>query len=462
MNIRYLDIDTVSKLYRTGELSPVEVVKSLLAHIENVNPVINAFITVLQDEAMQQAKAAEADFQSGHVKGPLHGIPVALKDLFYTKGIRTTMGSEIYQHFIPDHDATAVQALHQAGAIMMGKLNTHQFAYGPTGDRSFFGPVKNPNNTNHMTGGSSSGSAASVTAGMCYGALGTDTSASIRLPSALCGIVGMKPTLGRVSKYGVFPLSSTLDHVGPMTRGIRDNAILLGAIASQDTSDPETFTPLGENFGRHIGESIQGMKIGIPDSYFFEYLDPEVEARIESVIGLLQSSGATIQKVRLNGIEDIFQAQQTILRYEAYQLHRKHLSEIPEQYDEEVRTRLMTGADVTAAEHAIALSFKEQADSAFRTAFQEVDIMVTPTVGMTAPLIGEREPVVNGQKVLLRWLMTRLTAPTNFVGVPSLSVPCGKSQSGLPIGVQLIGNWFDEAVLYRVGYAIEQEMKGAF
>jgi aspartyl-tRNA(Asn)/glutamyl-tRNA(Gln) amidotransferase subunit A len=450
MDIRYLDMDTLAQYYRAGKLSPVEVVKTLLGHIENENPRINAFITVLEDEALLQAREAEADFRSGNIRGPLQGIPIGLKDLFYTKGIRTTMGSQIYQNYIPDHDATAVQALKQAGAIIIGKLNTHQFAYGPTGDRSFFGPVRNPHNTNHMTGGSSSGSAASVASGMCYGALGTDTSASIRLPAALCGIVGMKPTLGRVSKYGVFPLSSTLDHVGPMTRGIRDNAILLGTIA----------TPLNENYGRHIGESIRGLKIGIPDSYYFEYLHPEVEARMDSVISLLQSSGAAIQKVKLKGIQDIFQAQQTILKYEAFQVHRKHLMEIPEQYDDEVRTRLMTGAETTAQEYADALQYKEQADGAFREAFEEVDVILTPTVGMTAPVIGEREPVINGEKMVLRWLMTRLTAPTNFVGSPSLSVPCGNSQSGLPIGVQLIGKWFDEATLYRVGYAIEHEMKG--
>ncbi len=236
-NLLKLDIATLSKKLRSKEISPKDIVTPLLKRIDALNPVLNAFITVTAEEALVQAEQAEAEIAAGQYRGPLHGIPVGLKDLIYTKGIKTTMGSAIYKDFIPDADASVVRKLKQAGAIVIGKLNTHEFAYGPTGDISYFGPVRNPYDTSKMTGGSSSGAGAAVASALCFGALGTDTGGSIRIPSSACGIVGMKPTFGRVSKHGVYPLAYTLDHIGPMTRTVQDNAELLGILAGYDPED---------------------------------------------------------------------------------------------------------------------------------------------------------------------------------------------------------------------------------
>ncbi len=453
MDILRWDIASLAKAFKEKQLSPSEVTKTLLERIEQVNPTLNAYITVTAERALENAAQAEQEIATGHWRGPLHGIPIGLKDLIYTKNVRTTMGSEIYRDYVPDYDATVVEKLEQAGAIIIGKLNTHQFAYGPTGDRSAFGAVKNPYDTSKMSGGSSSGSGAAVAAALCFAALGTDTGGSIRIPSSCCGIVGMKPTFGLVSKYGVYPLSWTLDHVGPMTRTVLDNALLLNVLAGYDARDPYSVKADAQDYTRLIGQSIRGTVIGVPSSYYFEDVQEEVEQQVRNALNAFEELGAEIRVIDLPHIRQYALAQQIILRSEAYAVHEALLREHPDQYDLEVRERLLTGQDEKAHAYIHAQQLKHAAVEEFMHALKQADVMVAPTLPILPPDIGQRQVSIQGNEEHVRAALTRLTGPTNFTGLPSLSVPCGFSASGLPIGMQLIGRPFDEANLYRFANA---------
>ncbi|MBP1930917.1 amidase [Ammoniphilus resinae] len=456
LDILKLDIAGLSKAYVEKQLSPLEVTRCLLDRIEKVNPKVNAFVTLLEEEAIASAVQAEKEIQSGHVKGPLHGIPIGLKDIIYTAGVRTTMGSSIYKDFIPNQDATVVEKLKEAGTILLGKVNTHEFAYGATGDRSYFGATRNPHNLMKVPGGSSSGSAAAVSSGLCYAALGTDTGGSIRHPSSFCGIVGMKPTFGRVSKQGVFPLSQTLDHVGPMTRTIRDNAIVLNALIGYDPKDPYSSKTETEDFTRRLEQGIKGTTIGIPRGYYYENAESEVIERVEEAMRVFQSLGAKIKDVDLPHMKEIAMAHQVTIRSEAYAVHERLVMEQPEEYDEEVRERLLTGKNITAVQYIQAQQTKLQGIEEFNRVLGDVDILLTPTLPLVAPDI-----IPSGfdeSNTSVRWTINRFAGPTNLLGLPSLSIPCGFSSTGLPIGMQLIGRAFDEANVYRFGYAFEQEV----
>jgi len=451
------DIARLSNAFKAKQLSPAEVTRTLLERIEQVNPVLNAYITVMHEQAMESALQAEKEISAGNWRGPLHGVPIGLKDLIYTKNVRTTMGSEIFKDYLPDHDAAVVEKLKQAGAVIVGKLNTHEFAYGPTGDRSAFGPVKNPYNLSKITGGSSSGSGAAVAAALCFAALGTDTGGSIRIPSSCCGIVGMKPTFGLVSKYGVYPLSWTLDHVGPMTRTVLDNALLLNALAGYDERDPYAVKAGAEDYTRLIGQSIKGSVIGVPSSFYFEHVQEEVEQQVRNALNVFENLGAEIRVIDLPNIQNILSAQQITIRSEAYAVHEAMLRETSAQYDPEVRERLLTGQDEKAHVYIHARQLKHAAVQEYMHALKEADVIVTPTISILPPDIGQRQVSIRGQEEHVRAALVRLTSPTNFAGLPSLSVPCGFSSSGLPIGMQLIGKPFDEANLYRFAFAFEQE-----
>ncbi|MEH7392052.1 amidase [Bacillus sp. JJ1474] len=453
------DITKISNLIKEKKVTPVEVTLQLLDRIADVDQVINSFITVDREDAIRQAIQAEQEIEAGIYRGPLHGVSIGLKDIIYTNNMRTTMGSEIYQDYIPEYNATVVEKLKQAGAIIIGKLNTHQFAYGPTGDRSFFGPVKNPYDTQRITGGSSSGSGASVSACLGFGSLGTDTGGSIRVPASFCGVVGIKPTYGRISKYGVYPLSWTLDHVGPLTRTVTDNAIFLNSIAGYDPNDPSSIQRDTEDFSRFIGKGIEGMKIGLPSTYYFDDLNGEVRNIIEKSIEELRDLGVTIKTVDLPNIEKFAEAHKAILRSEAYAVHEKNLMDYPNQWDDEVKERLLTALDTKGYEYAQALQTRQLAKDEFNKALEEVDVLLTPTLPILPPKINERHVDLEkyeGQHI--RWSIIKLTAPTNFNGFPSLSLPCGFSSDGMPIGVQFIGREFDEATLYRFGYILEQKL----
>src|ERR687889_302006 len=309
--------------------SPIEVVGALLERIETVDKKLNAFITVLPERALEEAARAEKEILHGEYRGPLHGVPVGLKDLIYTKGVRTTMGSAFFEDHVPDHSATVVSKLEEAGAIIIGKTNTHEFAYGPTGDSSHFGPTRNPHDPARIPGGSSGGSGAAVAAELCYAALGSDTAASVRVPAALCGTVGMKPTFGRVSKKGVFPLAWTLDHVGPLTRTVEDNALLLNALAGHDPKDPYSVDRPAEDFTRDLGRPIRSGVVGVPASFYFEHVEDEVEERVREAIEVFRSLGVEVREVEIPNLPEALKAQRIILAVEAYTVHEERLKSEP-------------------------------------------------------------------------------------------------------------------------------------
>ena len=435
-------------------LSPVEVVRALLERIEVDET--NAFVTVTAEQALERASWAEGEILAGHYKGPLHGVPVALKDLIYTRGVRTTMGSALYAGHVPGHSATVARKLEEAGSILIGKTNTHEFAYGPTGDRSHFGPTKNPHDARRITGGSSGGSGAAVAASLCYGALGSDTGGSIRIPASLCGTVGMKPTFGRVSKSGVFPLSWTLDHVGPITSTVEDNALMLNALAGHDPEDPYSVELPEEDFTRDLSRGVRGARICIPRDFYFEHVDEDVEARVREATETFASLGAQVREVEIPNLWDTLHAQRLILGAEAYAVHEERLEKELESFGEEVRERLMDGERPKAYRYANARRRGVLATDEFDRALHGVDVLLTPTLPMAAPEIGQREVSIGDYEESVRSALTRFTGPTDLTGHPSLSIPGGITSSGLPVGLQLVGRRFDETTLYRFGHAYEE------
>ena len=439
---------------RERRVSSAEVVESLLERIGGDQT--NAFITVTGERAADAAARSDRELSAGEDRGVLHGVPIALKDLIFTKDVRTTMGSAFFEENVPDYDATVVERLEEAGAVLIGKTNTHEFAYGPTGDRSNFGPTRNPYDPERITGGSSGGSGAAVAAGLCYGALGSDTGGSIRIPAALCGVVGMKPTFGRVSKYGVFPLSWSLDHVGPLTRTVEDNALLLNVLAGYDSRDPYSINRGPEDFTRDLRRDISGGVVGIPTDFYFEHGDAEVESRVRDAIEVLRELGAEVREIHLPNLWESLSAQRLTLAAEAYAVHEERLETAPEKFDDHGLERLLLGEDLRAYRYANAQQRKLRATDEFDHAFEEVDVLLAPTTPIPAPYLGQRQIQIEGYEEAVYSALTRLTGPTDLTGHPSLSVPCGTTTEGLPIGLQLIGRRFDEATVYRFGHAYER------
>ncbi|OMP66487.1 Asp-tRNA(Asn)/Glu-tRNA(Gln) amidotransferase GatCAB subunit A [Domibacillus epiphyticus] len=452
-----MDILTASTLIKKRELSPVDLVKKSLDVIAEENPKINALITV-SDKAIQSAKELESELMSGNNRGALHGIPIAVKDLIFTKKMRTTMGSKVYENYLPDIDATVVKKLEDAGAIIIGKANTHEFAYGPIGDRSYFGACRNPHNPDKISGGSSSGSAAAVAAGMVSGTLGTDTGGSIRVPSSACGVVGMKPTFGLVSKKGVFDLAYTLDHIGPITTNIKDNALLLNILAGFDPEDPYSIRSERKDYSALIGQDIKGKVIGIP-SFYFQQVDEEIQAAISKCIALFERLQVEIKKIDLNCMDEIAWAQAITIQSEAAAVHVKTMQKYKDDIDTEVYERLAASREVKGYEYVESQMKRSRLIDEYNQSFHDVDILLAPTLPMLPTDIGQREVLINNEKEGVRHALLRLTSPTNYTGNPSLSIPCGWSKSNLPIGVQLISKHGNESELYQFGYALEQSLK---
>jgi len=446
----------LSSAFRERRLSPVEVVRALLERIETADGDLCAFITVTGGRALEEAARAEEEISAGRYRGPLHGVPLGLKDLIYTEGIRTTMGSAFFEDYVPDYSATAALKLEEAGAILVGKTNTHEFAYGPTGDRSYFGPTRNPHDTRRISGGSSGGSGAAVAANLVYASLGSDTAGSIRIPSALCGVVGMKATFGRVSKHGVFPLSWSLDHVGPLTRTVEDNALLLNTLAGHDPRDPYSVNEPAEDFTRDLEYGVRGGAIGVPRDFYFEHLEDEVGERVREAIEVFLASGAQVREVEVPNLPETLKAQRYILAADAYAIHEERLESEPERFGDEVRVRLLEGERLKAHRYASAQQRKLEAKKELEGALAEVDVLLAPTLPIAATLIEQREASIGGYDEPVRSALTRLTGPVNLTGFPSLSVPCGFTAAGLPVGMQLVGRPFDEATLYRFGHAYER------
>ena len=441
--------------FRERRLSPVEAAETLLARIDAVDGALNAFITVTGERALREARRAEKEMLAGRYRGPLHGVPVGLKDLIYTRGVRTTMGSALFEDFVPDRDATVVAKLEEAGAVLLGKTNTHELAYGPTGDRSRFGPTRNPHDETRIPGGSSGGSAAAVAADLLYASLGSDTGGSVRIPAALCGVVGVKPTFGLVSKRGVFPLSWTLDHVGPLTRTVEDNALVLAALAGHDPKDPYSADRPPEDFARDLRRGVREGVIGVPNGFYFEHVEGEVEERVREAIKVFRSLGARVREVEIPHLWETLEAQRLTLAADAYAVHEERLRSEPERFDAEVRERLLEGERLKAYRYANAQQRKIEAKDEFGRALEGVDVLLTPTVPIAATPLEERKVEIGDYREAVRSAVTRLTGPTNMTGFPSLSVPCGFTASGLPVGLQLIGRPFGEAALYRFAHAYE-------
>jgi aspartyl-tRNA(Asn)/glutamyl-tRNA(Gln) amidotransferase subunit A len=449
-----MSLADVAALIRAKQVSPVEVTEQTLERIERLNPRLNAFWTVTAELAREQARAAETAIVKGEYRGPLHGVPVGLKDLIYTRGIRTTAGSKILANFVPDFDATVVEKLRQAGAVLVGKTALHEFAYGITNDNPHFGPTRNAWDPARTSGGSSGGSGVAVAAGMCFAALGTDTGGSIRIPASFNGVVGLKPTFGRVSCHGVFPLGYSLDHVGPLARTVVDAGILYQFIAGFDANDPVSVDhPLGEIALR---KSLQGVRVGVPENYFFDAVHPEVEQLVRAALPVLEECGAELIRVRLEGMTDLTEASRLTLSAEAYVAHQKDLENHPNELGQDVKALLEKGREVSAADYVRAQLTRHRVRRELERLFEKMDAIVTPTTPLPAFPIGQTKVELGGKEADARVASTSLLRGFNASGHPALSVCCGFTREGLPAGMQIVGRLWNEAAVLHVGYAYEQ------
>ncbi len=454
-NICLLTISELSKLLRKKEISPVEVTTAFLKRINQLDGRMNAYITVLEDQAMRSSREVERAIVSGNYLGPLHGVPVAVKDLFMTEGIRTTAGSKILADFVPEDDSTVVRRLKDAGAIIIGKTNLHEFAYGPTNDNPHYGATRNPWDTERIPGGSSGGSAAAVAACLCGGALGSDTGGSIRIPASLCGIVGLKPTYGRVSRFGTIPLAWSLDHMGPMARSVEDSALILKAIAGSDVKDPTSSDAPVPDYARAIGKTVRGLKVGIPKEHFFEDMDGEIRDRVRQAIAVLQGLGVATKEVSLPYAKYSGTVLWIIVGAEASSYHETFFRTRAEEYGRDVRANLEIAQFILAAHYLKAQRVRRLLREQVLNALREVDVIVSPTTPFAAPRIGERTVKIGDRETRVMGGLDRFTCPFNLTGLPAISLPCGFTSSGLPIGLQIAGRPFDEETLLKVASAYE-------
>jgi len=440
-------IREASVLLRSGKISPVELTQECLARIEKLNLVLNAFITITADSAMTEARRAETEITRGEWRGPLHGIPLALKDLIDTASIRTTAASALFNDRIPTEDAEVTHRLKQAGAILLGKQNLHEFAYGGSSLVSYFGDVRNAWNPEHIAGGSSGGSGTAVAAGMCYGAIGTDTAGSIREPAALCGVVGLKPTYGAVSTRGVIPLSVSLDHVGTIARTVEDAEIIFQAIAKE--TDHVVWERGFARSRRVEDPPPHTLRVAVPRKFFCEDLDPEVTSAFQQALTVL-STMSDISEINLEVPTD-----RTLQKAESYAYHCEFVRQSPELYQPETLRRIRTCERISPEDAARCKRELQEARKQIASTFDSIDLLITPTAPIPAPAISE----LKANPDLLRpreLVLLRNTRPMNVWGLPAISVPCGFTQSGLPIGLQIIGLHGGEAKVLQLAHAYEQ------
>jgi aspartyl-tRNA(Asn)/glutamyl-tRNA(Gln) amidotransferase subunit A len=448
----------ISPRLRRREISPVELTRACLDRIEELNPALNAFITVMAESALAEARTAEAGIFRGDWRGPLHGIPVALKDILDTAGTRTTAASELYQSRVPVEDAEVVLLLRRAGAVILGKNNLHEFAYGGSSLVSFFGDVRNPWKPEHIAGGSSGGSAAAVAAGLCYAAIGTDTAGSIREPSALCGCVGIKPTFGRVSARGVIPLSWSLDHVGPMAATVGDAAAVLQAIAGYDAPDVNSVNVPASDYLSALGEGTNTLRVGVPRAYFYEDLNPEVAAAVEQALAVISALVAEVREIQLADMQIEVLTDRTVQAAESFAFHAENVARAPELYQPETLRRIRAGENITAAKYILRRRELDEARRRAQDIFADVDLLVTPTTPVPAPAIADlkKDP---GALRPAELTLLRNTRPFNVWGLPAISVPCGFTKSGLPIGLQIAGPHWREDLVLRLAHAYESAVR---
>jgi len=474
MELYELSIKEISELIKKKEVSPVEITELVLNRIEKYDGDINSYVTVLSDYAIQKAKKAQDDIASGKYLGPLHGVPIGLKDIFVMKDIRTTAGSKILENFKPLYNATVTQKLLDAGAIIVGKNNMDEFAMGSSNETSYFGQVKNPWDLQRVPGGSSGGSAAAVAASLCYGSVGTDTGGSIRQPASLCGIVGMKPTYGHVSRFGMIAFASSLDQAGPLTKSVYDAAIILNIISGHEPRDSTSVNAHVPDYVAKLKNNMKGLKVGIPKEYFIDGIDAEVLCAVQDAIKLITDLGAEIIEISLPHTEYATaayyiiapsEASSNLARYDgvkygyraqgAEDLLDMYKKTKTEGFGQEVKRRIMIGTYALSAGYYDAFYNKARKVQTllrqdFQNAFEKVDVILTPTAAEPAFKLGEKmsDPIK-------MYLSDIFTNPTNLAGLPGISLPCGYTNDGLPIGLQFIGKPFDEQNVLNTAYAYE-------
>jgi aspartyl-tRNA(Asn)/glutamyl-tRNA(Gln) amidotransferase subunit A len=448
----------LARMIAAKEVSPVDVVRACLDRIAALDGRLRAFITVCADAALEAAQAAEARVMAGDAVGPLHGLPLGLKDLCDTEGVRTTGGSKILADRVPAADATVVRRWKDAGAIVLGKLNMHEFAYGPQGLNAHYGTTWNPwdAGTHRLAGGSSSGTAAAVAAALCAGGTGSDTGGSIRIPASLSGITGIKPTYGRVSRAGVLPLAWTMDHVGPMARTAADCALLLGPVAGYDPADASTSVLPVPDYTVALTGDVKGLRVGLLRAGFLDVSAPPVAAAVERAARTFESAGAKVDEVALAHLDVVPAASFAIVAAEALAYHAAWVRTRAGDYQADVRERLALGALVSGEDYVRAQQARAGLRDAVDEALRHRDVLLAPATPIVAPRAGERDADVGGQRVEVRSALVRLTSPFNLSGHPACALPCGFTEGGLPIGMQIVGRPFDEATVLRAADAYQQ------
>jgi aspartyl-tRNA(Asn)/glutamyl-tRNA(Gln) amidotransferase subunit A len=446
-----LTIFSALEMLRSKKISPIDLTEACQLRINQLNPSLNAFITTMQDSARNDAQAL---LNKGEPMLPLFGIPIAVKDLYETKGTVTTAGSRFFRDYAPDKDCAVIEKIKQSGALIMGKTNTHEFAFGVTGVNPHFGACRNPWDNARISGGSSSGSAVAVATGMSLGALGTDTGGSIRIPASLCGVVGLKPTYGRVSLRGIVPLSWNLDHAGPLARSVRDTAVLLQVIAGYDPLDPASADNPADNYINGLDESIRGWKIAFAVGKFIEEADPSVISAIHEAAKAFESLGAKVKNVDMDFLRELALSNGQMVQADAAAYHRDRLSEHPDWFGTDVRERLEGGRSQSSSNYSLARRKQSEGRRWMEVLFHDYDLLILPTTPITAPLIEGTNAIEQARR------LTRFTAPFNLTGLPALSLPCGYDSSGLPIGLQLVAGAWSEARLLQAGHAYERLISG--
>jgi aspartyl-tRNA(Asn)/glutamyl-tRNA(Gln) amidotransferase subunit A len=450
-----MNILEAGALLRAKKISSAELVRQALTAIERLNPRLNAFLTVMGEPALAAAKKRDEELAAGIDLGPLHGLPVAVKDMYCTRGVLTTSGSKIFGCHVPDHDAAVVERLNSAGAILVGKTNQHELAYGITSNNPHYGAVRNPWDTDCIPGGSSGGSGAAVAAGISFIAMGSDTGGSIRIPASYCGVVGLKPTTGRVSRFGAIPLDFTLDHMGPLTRTVRDAAITLRVIAGYDPRDESSSrVPVPDYLAACEGASIKGLRLGVPRNFYFDHADPEVKDAVLRLASAAERLGAVLVECNVPDIAAMNTIGRVILLSEASAVMAPYVSQ-RDKFGADVLALLDQGRLLPATSYINAQRLRRIYQQQFRSVWKDIDILLTPATPITAPRIGQNEVALGGAIEDVRLASTRLVRAVNVLGLPALSIPCGLSKLNLPIGAQLIGPAWSEARLLRAGAALE-------
>lgn len=449
-----------ARALRNGDTSPLALLETFRERVERFNSKLNAFVTIDMPGAEKAAAEAEKRWKAGQLKSVFDGIPVAVKDLFHVQGVRTTAGSKIFADFVPEDDAAAIARLKAAGAVIVGMTNTHEFAFGTTTENPHYGPTRNPWDTGRVPGGSSGGSGAAVAAGLVPAATGTDTGGSIRIPAALCGHVGLKPTYGRVSRRGIFPLSWSLDHPGPMTRTVEDAALMLQIMAGPDAQDPTTLAaPPVPDFTEGLGQGVAGLKVGVPTRWFFQRVEPGVEAAVRDALNVLRDAGAQVVEVDWPDDEEaerIVAITSLIMSTEGATFHAPYLKGRADDYGADVFQRLDWGRHVLACEYLNAQRVRTLLNESLARVFQQVDVVATPTCPVTAFPIGTPTITMEGVTERAGASLVRFTRLANMTGWPAMSVPCGLDGRSLPVGLQIMGKPFDEVTVLRVGHGYEQ------